>query len=211
MGAFNPSALFARLAVSMRLWGLGLAMVGVMLSPAVAQGPQPAGPGVAAPPTAASEPAGSLSAAPLASGQAVAAPTITLGPEAAPMTEEPVLEARLLKLSEELRCLVCQNESLASSRAELADDLRREVRDLLREGKSDQAVKDFLVERYGDFVLYRPELKPLTWLLWFGPFVLLQGAVAGLGWYLRQRRQLADTAPALSDAERARVDQWLKD
>ena len=127
------------------------------------------------------------------------------------MTDEPVLEARLLKLSEELRCLVCQNESLASSRAELADDLRREVRSLLSEGKSDQQVKNFLVERYGDFVLYRPEIKPMTWLRWFGPFVLLLGAVAGLGWYLRQRRQLADTAPALSDAERARVDQWLKD
>jgi cytochrome c-type biogenesis protein CcmH len=107
--------------------------------------------------------------------------------------------------------LVCQNESLASSRAELADDLRREVRSLLSEGKTDQQVKNFLVERYGDFVLYRPELKPMTWLLWFGPFVLLLGAVAGLGWYLRQRRQQADSAPALSDAERARVDQWLKD
>ena len=81
----------------------------------------------------------------------------------------------------------------------------------VREGNSDQQVKNFLVERYGDFVLYRPEIKPMTWLLWFGPFVLLLGAVAGLGWYLRQRRQQADTAPALSDAERARVDQWLKD
>jgi cytochrome c-type biogenesis protein CcmH len=127
------------------------------------------------------------------------------------MTDEPVLEARLLKLSEELRCLVCQNESLASSRAELADDLRREVRELLREGKSDQQVKTFLVERYGDFVLYRPEIKPLTWLLWFGPFVLLLAAVAGLGWYLRQSRALAHTPPVLSDAERARADQWLKD
>jgi cytochrome c-type biogenesis protein CcmH len=134
-----------------------------------------------------------------------------LGPEAAPMTDEPVLEARLLKLSEELRCLVCQNESLASSRAELADDLRREVRELLREGKSDQQVKTFLVERYGDFVLYRPEIKPLTWLLWFGPFVLLLGAVAGLGWYLRQSRAVAHAPPVLSDAERARADQWLKD
>ena len=127
------------------------------------------------------------------------------------MTSEPDLEARLLSLSEELRCLVCQNESLASSRAELADDLRREVRDLLRQGKSDQAVKDFLVERYGDFVLYRPEVKPLTWLLWFGPFALLIGALVGLWVYLRQRRQQVDTTPALNDDERARVDQWLKD
>jgi cytochrome c-type biogenesis protein CcmH len=162
-------------------------------------------------PAASTAPAAAVAPAPVSSGQAVASPTSTLGPEAAPMTDEPVLEARLLKLSEELRCLVCQNESLASSRAELADDLRREVRSLLSEGKSDQQVKSFLVERYGDFVLYRPELKPMTWLLWFGPFVLLLGAVSGLGWYLRQRRKLADTAPAMSDAERARVDQWLKD
>ena len=134
-----------------------------------------------------------------------------VGPQAAPLSEEPELDARLLMLSEELRCLVCQNESLASSRAELADDLRREVRDLLRQGKSDQAVKDFLVERYGDFVLYRPEVKPLTWLLWFGPFALLIGALVGLWVYLRQRRQQVDTTPALNDDERARVDQWLKD
>jgi len=141
----------------------------------------------------------------------VAAPGNGLGPQAAPLSEEPELDARLLLLSEELRCLVCQNESLASSRAELADDLRREVRDLLRQGKSDQAVKDFLVERYGDFVLYRPEVKPLTWLLWFGPFALLIGALVGLWVYLRQRRQQVDTTPALNDDERARVDQWLKD
>ena len=127
------------------------------------------------------------------------------------MTDEPVLEARLLKLSEELRCLVCQNESLASSRAELADDLRREVRSLLREGNSDQQVKNFLVERYGDFVLYRPEIKPMTWLLWFGPFVLLFGAVAGLWWYVRQRRQLADKDPALSEAEQARGGPWVRE
>jgi cytochrome c-type biogenesis protein CcmH len=142
---------------------------------------------------------------------AVPAPAPSLGPQAAPLSDEPELEARLNKLSEELRCLVCQNESLASSRAELADDLRREVRGLLREGNSDQAVKDFLVARYGDFVLYRPEVKPLTWLLWFGPFVLLIGALAGLWWYLRQRRALPDATPGLSEAERARVDQWLKD
>jgi cytochrome c-type biogenesis protein CcmH len=168
----------------------------------------PAGPAAAAP---AAFTAAVATAPVVGAAQPAVAGSAALGPEAAPMTDEPELEARLLKLSEELRCLVCQNESLASSRAELADDLRREVRSLLSEGKSDQQVKNFLVERYGDFVLYRPEIKPMTWLLWFGPFVLLFGAVAGLWWYLRQRRQLADTAPALSDAERARVDQWLKD
>ena len=197
---------------------LSLAVAGLFQLTAAAQGPKPAPADVSASaavtpplPAASTAPAAAVAPAPLSSGQAVAPPTSTLGPEAAPMTDEPVLEARLLKLSEELRCLVCQNESLASSRAELADDLRREVRSLLSEGKSDQQVKSFLVERYCDFVLYRPELKPMTWLLWFGPFVLLLGAVSGLGWYLRQRRKLADTAPAMSDAERARVDQWLKD
>jgi len=104
---------------------------------------------------------------------------------------------------------VCQNESLASSHAELADDLRREVRELIRQGKTDQEVKDFLVARYGDFVLYRPEVKPLTWVLWFGPFVLLLVAAVFLGVYLRQRRQ--QVAPAvLSDEDRARAQQWLK-
>ena len=93
--------------------------------------------------------------------------------EASPMAEDPVVEARLVHISQEIRCLVCQNESLSSSRAELADDLRREVRDLIRTNKSDQEIKDFLVSRYGDFVLYRPEVKPLTWVLWFGPFVVL--------------------------------------
>lgn len=210
MGAWQRPPIFDVLAAAWLRLGVAMVVASVLWSPAGAQGPQPAAgptssavsPGLAAPPSAAP-------AAPAAS--AVAARISALGPEAAPMTSEPDLEARLLALSEELRCLVCQNESLASSRAELADDLRREVRDLLREGKSDQAVKDFLVQRYGDFVLYRPELKPLTWLLWFGPFALLLGAVAGLWWYLRQRRRQAEVPPALSDEERARVDQWLKD
>ena len=125
------------------------------------------------------------------------------------MAEDPKLEARLVDISQELRCLVCQNESLASSHAELADDLRREVRDLIRQGKSDQEINDFLVSRYGDFVLYRPEVKPLTWVLWFGPFLLLLVAAVFLGVYLRQRRQLAQPA-ALSDEDRARAKQWLK-
>jgi len=130
--------------------------------------------------------------------------------EAAPLAEDPTVEARLVHISQELRCLVCQNESLASSRAELADDLRREVRDLIRSNKSDQEIKDFLVSRYGDFVLYRPEVKPLTWVLWFGPFIVLLIAGIFLLAYLRQR--LSSVQPQiLSDAERARVDQLLKD
>jgi cytochrome c-type biogenesis protein CcmH len=132
-----------------------------------------------------------------------------IGPEAASMAQDPVVEARLVVLSQELRCLVCQNESLASSHAELADDLRREVRSLIREGKSDQEVKDFLVARYGDFVLYSPEVKPLTWVLWFGPFVLMLLALVFLGRYLQARRAQV-TPQVLSDAERARAEQWLK-
>jgi len=130
--------------------------------------------------------------------------------EASPMAEDPVVEARLVHISQELRCMVCQNESLSSSRAELADDLRREVRDLIRANKSDQEIKDFLVSRYGDFVLYRPEVKPLTWVLWFGPFVVLLMAAIFLLAYLRQRR-MAVHPQALSDADRARVEQLLKD
>ena len=134
---------------------------------------------------------------------------LIVGREAPLMAEDPKLEARLVDISQELRCLVCQNESLASSHAELADDLRQEVRGLIRSGKSDQEIKDFLVSRYGDFVLYRPEVKPLTWVLWFGPFVLLLVAALFLGMYLRQRRTLAAPA-ALSDEARERAKQLLK-
>ena len=134
---------------------------------------------------------------------------LVVGREAPLMAEDPKLEARLVDISQELRCMVCQNESLASSHAELADDLRNEVRELIRSGKSDQEVKDFLVSRYGDFVLYRPEVKPLTWVLWFGPFLLLVVAAIFLGVYLRQRRALA--APvAMTDDERERAKQLLK-
>jgi cytochrome c-type biogenesis protein CcmH len=79
------------------------------------------------------------------------------------------VQARWDHIAAELRCLVCQNESLASSNAELAMDLRREVRSLIEQGQSDDEIRNFLVSRYGDFVLYKPEVKPVTWLLWFGP------------------------------------------
>jgi cytochrome c-type biogenesis protein CcmH len=108
--------------------------------------------------------------------------------EAVPMAEDPQVEARMVAIAEELRCLVCQNESLASSHAELAEDLRREVRKLIRENKTDDEIKTYLVDRYGDFVLYRPQVKPLTWPLWFGPFFMLLLAVWGLWRYLRLRR-----------------------
>jgi cytochrome c-type biogenesis protein CcmH len=131
--------------------------------------------------------------------------------EAVPLAEDPVLEARLLAISEELRCLVCQNESLAGSRADLANDLRREVRTLIKEGKSDQEILDFMVGRYGDFVRYRPPVKPTTWLLWLGPFLLLGGGVTTLIVFLRRRRSTQPAATPLSDEERRRAQTLLTD
>lgn len=104
---------------------------------------------------------------------------------------DPALDARLKKLEEELRCLVCQNQSLADSNAPLAEDLRREVRALAATGKNDEQIKEFLVARYGDFVLYDPPVKRITWLLWFGPFVLLAGGV-GIWWMIARRRRKGD-------------------
>ncbi len=98
--------------------------------------------------------------------------------EAKPLAEDPVLEARLKSLSQELRCLVCQNQTLADSNAPLAEDLRKEIREQMHAGKSDKEVVDYLVARYGDFVMYRPPMKRSTMLLWLGPFVgFLIGAV----------------------------------
>jgi len=111
--------------------------------------------------------------------------------------KDPALDARLKKLEEELRCLVCQNQSLADSNAPLAEDLRREVRALAASGKNDEQIKEFLVARYGDFVLYDPPVKRITWLLWFGPFVLLAGGV-GIWWMVARRRRKGndDEGPA---------------
>ncbi|MDZ7753566.1 MAG: cytochrome c-type biogenesis protein [Gammaproteobacteria bacterium] len=125
---------------------------------------------------------------------------------AAPNADDPALEARLNRLAEGLRCVVCQNESLAESRASLALDLREEIREMMRAGMSDDAVVESLVARYGDFVLYRPPLKPLTYLLWAGPLAfLLGGAGLAMGSVLRRRmlRPQADvSADALREAAR---------
>ena len=107
--------------------------------------------------------------------------------EAVPLAQDEAVEQRLIGIADELRCLVCQNESLSGSRAELAQDLRRELRTLIRQGKTDAEIKEFMVSRYGDFVLYRPPVKPTTWLLWGGPFVLMVAGVIVLLVYLRRR------------------------
>jgi len=109
---------------------------------------------------------------------------------ALPAVADPALEARMVAITAELRCLVCQNQTIADSSSGLADDLRREVRDQLRKGASDDDVRRYMVERYGDFVLYRPPMKSTTWLLWLGPGLLLLTAVVGLQWTLRRRARL---------------------
>lgn len=122
----------------------------------------------------------------------------------------PEAEERYKQLILELRCLVCQNQSLADSNADLAVDLRREVYAMISDGASDEEITDFMVQRYGDFVLYRPPVKATTALLWVGPFVLGAAAVAFLLFQVRRRRR--DTAsPALSESERSRVSEILDD
>lgn len=130
--------------------------------------------------------------------------------EAEPLADDPVVEQRLVNIAGELRCLVCQNESLAGSQADLAKDLRREVRGLIKEGKTDAEVKDFLVSRYGDFVLYRPQVKPETWLLWAGPFILLLVGIVVLVRYLRRRNTLLVEQP-LTEEERRRAAALLEE
>lgn len=128
--------------------------------------------------------------------------------EAAPLADDPATEQRLISISEEMRCLVCQNESLAGSRSDLANDLRREIRTLIKEGKSDDQIRSFMVERYGDFVLYRPPVKPLTWLLWIGPFVILAIGIIGLLAYLRRRNNSVPSV-SLTEADNQRIDELL--
>lgn len=119
--------------------------------------------------------------------------------DATPLSEDPVLELRVQRMATDLRCLVCQNESIAGSHADLAVDLRRQIREQARAGRSDEEIVEFLVDRYGDFILYRPPFKPSTWVLWVGPFVLLAFAAALLLRAVVRRRRGA-SAP-LSEAE----------
>ncbi|ALQ52024.1 cytochrome c-type biogenesis protein [Nitrosomonas ureae] len=115
--------------------------------------------------------------------------------EAIPVAEDPEIEKRMLALTVDLRCLVCQNESIADSRAEFSNDIRREIREQIKANKTDKEIVQFLVDRYGDFVLYNPPMKPTTILLWFGPVILFMIGSGSLVFYLRRRRlQIEDVA-----------------
>ena len=130
-----------------------------------------------------------------------------LAREAAPLADDAQVEARLIAIAEELRCLVCQNESLIASRAGLAMDLKNQARELIKAGKSDAEIRDYMVQRYGDFVLYRPPLKSSTVLLWIGPFALLAAGFVALWIFVRRRRTVQ--AAALSAEEESRADELL--
>ena len=126
----------------------------------------------------------------------------------AAFADDAALDRRVMELAAELRCLVCQNQSLAESNAGLAVDLRNQIREQLARGASEREVLDFMVARYGDFVLYRPPLKASTLLLWFGPFVLL---IAGIYVLIRRIRHQRTMNGRLSEADRLRVEQLLKE
>ena len=141
----------------------------------------------------------------------LACPPSVLAIGAGEALEDAALEERAREIGKALRCLVCQNQSIDDSDAELAQDLRRLVRERLSEGDSDEAIFDYVVSRYGDFVLLKPPFKPATYALWFGPAVVLLLAGAGAVVYLRNqgRRRTADAG--LSEAERRHLESLLKD
>jgi len=120
--------------------------------------------------------------------------------------EDPKIEQRMRALTEQLRCLVCQNETMADSRADLAEDLRRQIREQMKAGKSDQEILAFLTQRYGDFVLYKPPVKATTYLLWFGPFILLIAGTGVLYRYLKHRRDSIKDKPLTADERKHAAD-----
>lgn len=124
-------------------------------------------------------------------------------------SDDPVIEERLAKLSHELRCLQCQNQTLADSPSDLAADMRREIREQMKAGRSDKEIVAFLTDRYGQFILYRPRVSPLTYLLWFGPFVLLLVGLVVLFRYIKQRRDSITEQP-LTAEERRRAEEMLR-
>ncbi len=161
-------------------------------------------------------PAGPLRSALPALALAVAmvfAPAVLRAVEPGEMLADPALEARAREVSRELRCVVCQNESIDDSNAELAHDLRVLVRERIAAGDSDSQVIDYVVSRYGEFVLLRPRLKEETWALWFGPAVLLAIGVVVLALYLRRRAraEAAPVVPPLTEEEEVRLARTLQD
>ena len=141
------------------------------------------------------------------------AATLALAPaalaaDAVPTEKDPVAQARAVRLSEQLRCLVCQNQSIAESNAELAVDLRRQIHEQIEAGRSDSDIVDFMVQRYGDFVLYDPPFRTRTVLLWVGPFVLFALGAGILVFVLRRRRVAPEEAPLAPDEKRV-VDRVL--
>ena len=136
----------------------------------------------------------------LVAASALSAGALALAKEAAPEAADPALEARMVRITSELRCLVCQNQTIADSNAALAVDLRQEARELLQKGKTDAEVVDYMTARYGDFVLYRPPMRATTLLLWFGPALMLAiGAAVLVGVLRRRSRMSADAFEADED------------
>jgi cytochrome c-type biogenesis protein CcmH len=135
-------------------------------------------------------------------------PLFAAAGQAMPTENDPVAAARAVQLANELRCLVCQNQSLAESNADLAVDLRRQIREQIAAGRSDPEIVNFMVARYGDFVLYRPPFKASTLLLWLGPALLVAAGLVVLAWQLRARRRREQ--PALTREERARAQRLLR-
>jgi cytochrome c-type biogenesis protein CcmH len=132
---------------------------------------------------------------------------VAVAKEATPMAKDPVIEERVMELSSELRCLVCQNQTLAGSDADLAKDFRQQIRTMMQQGKTDQEIRDFLVERYGDFILYKPPFNAATAILWIGPAALMVGGAAALIVTLRRRRSTGaedENTPSPEQLARAR-------
>jgi len=140
---------------------------------------------------------------------AIALSPMLLLADAVPTEKDPVAAARAVALSEKLRCLVCQNQTIADSNAELAADLRRQIKEQIAAGKSDKEIVDYMVARYGDFVLYQPPVKSTTLLLWAGPALLVLIGFIVLARSVRARRSVSE-APALSAEERERAARLLR-
>lgn len=130
-------------------------------------------------------------------------------PTAQPLFADVAIENRMTLLSRELRCVVCQNEALSESPAELATDMRQEIRDLMKAGKTDQEVIAFLTSRYGDFVLFRPPFKPVTYLLWIGPFAFLGFGV--LVWFMALRSRRTFQGAPVNSAQLAAAARLLEE